>query len=82
MASGVGQLVELLKQIQELAGVGVDALKGAAGEGGAPGGPPEGSPEEERGESPAQARSEPDAPSEKMAAGREGGGGGKPPWAR
>lgn len=37
------QLVELLKQIQELAGVAIDALEGAGGgepEGGAP--PPEG----------------------------------------
>lgn len=52
------QLIELLKQIQELAGVGIDALKGAAGggdggappaEGGAPapeeGGPPPGAEE-------------------------------------
>jgi hypothetical protein len=36
------QLVELLKQIQELAGVAIDALEGAAGGGGgeAPAGPP------------------------------------------
>jgi hypothetical protein len=32
------QLIELLKQIQELAGVGIDALKGATG--GGEGGPP------------------------------------------
>jgi hypothetical protein len=30
------QLVELLRQIQELAGVAIDALEGAGGEGGAP----------------------------------------------
>lgn len=41
------QLIELLKQIQELAGVGIDALEGAtAGEGAPPedggGAPPEG----------------------------------------
>ncbi len=29
------QLIELLSQIQELAGVAIDALKGAGGEGGA-----------------------------------------------
>ena len=36
------QLIELLKQIQELAGVAIDALEGAAGGGGgeAPAGPP------------------------------------------
>lgn len=44
------QLIELLKQIQELAGVAIEALQGAAGggegggEGGAP--PPEGAPAE------------------------------------
>lgn len=40
------ELIELLQQIQDLAGVAIDALKGA-GEGGAPpaeGGPPEGGP--------------------------------------
>lgn len=42
------QLIELLKQIQELAGVAIDALEGAAGGGdkkapeGAPSGPPPG----------------------------------------
>jgi hypothetical protein len=44
------QLIELLKQIQELAGAGIDALQQAAGGGGeggeggqpAPEGPPEG----------------------------------------
>ena len=51
------QLIELLQQIQELAGVGIDALTEAtAGAGGggegegapvAPGGPPEGAPPEE-----------------------------------
>ena len=64
------KLIELLQQIQELAGVGVDALKGASHGGGAPhggppqghGGPPEGSPAEERGESPAEAKSEGDRP--------------------
>ena len=50
------QLIELLQQIQELAGVGIDALNEAtAGAGGggegegvpvAPGGPPEGAPPE------------------------------------
>ena len=42
------EMIELLKQIQELAGVGIDALTdavgGAEGEGG-PAGPPEGGPE-------------------------------------
>lgn len=48
------QLIELLKQIQELAGVAIEALQGAAeggGEGGegepAPEGPPQGGPEGE-----------------------------------
>ena len=36
------QLVELLEQIQELAGVAIDALKGAAGEEGGEGAAPEG----------------------------------------
>lgn len=38
------QLVELLRQIQELAGVGIEALEGAAAgaESGAEGAPPEG----------------------------------------
>lgn len=40
------QLIELLKQIQDLAGVGIDALKDASG-----GGNPEGSPQD--GEAPA-----------------------------
>jgi hypothetical protein len=35
------QLIELLQQIQDLAGAGIDALKGAT-EGGGEGGPPEG----------------------------------------
>lgn len=42
------QLIELLKQIQELAGVAIDALEGASESGGKPGGegpPPEGGPE-------------------------------------
>jgi len=34
------QLIELLRQIQELAGVAIEALEGATSEGGAP--PPEG----------------------------------------
>lgn len=52
------QLIELLKQIQDLAGAGIDALKGATeggdqqdqgappaeGEGAAPGGPEKGAP--------------------------------------
>ena len=53
------QLIELLKQIQELAGVAIDALEGAGGggegpaekkpeggEGAAEGAPPEGAPQE------------------------------------
>lgn len=45
--TGVEQLIELLSQIQELAGVGVDALNQAAGGGKAPeGAPPEGAPAE------------------------------------
>ena len=39
------QLIELLKQIQELAGVGIDALKDASGGGERPEGAPEGAPE-------------------------------------
>ena len=43
------ELIELLKQIQDLAGAGIDALEsvtsgGGAPEGGGPGGPPEGGP--------------------------------------
>jgi len=39
------QLIELLQQIQELAGVGLEALQQAAPKGGpAPEGPPEGEP--------------------------------------
>lgn len=62
------KLIELLQQIQELAGVAVDALKGAGGEhkpgeGGPPGKTgPEGSPAEERSEPPAEAKSEGDMP--------------------
>jgi hypothetical protein len=44
------QLIELLQQIQDLAGVAIDALQGG-GEGGPPeGGPPEGGPPPEGGE--------------------------------
>ena len=39
------QLIELLKQIQDLAGVGIDALKDASGGGERPEGAPEGAPE-------------------------------------
>ena len=39
------QLIELLKQIQDLAGVGIDALKDASGGGERPEGAPEGGPE-------------------------------------
>ena len=39
------QLIELLKQIQEVAGVGIDALKDASGGGERPEGAPEGAPE-------------------------------------
>lgn len=38
------QLIELLKQIQDLAGVGIDALKDASGGGERPEGAPEGAP--------------------------------------
>ena len=46
------QLIELLQQIQDLAGAGIEALQGAmgGGEGGPPpeaGAPPEGAPREE-----------------------------------
>jgi len=45
------QLIELLQQIQDLAGAGIDALKGATqgaaeGAGGGEGAPPEGAPPE------------------------------------
>jgi hypothetical protein len=48
------KLIELLQQIQELAGTAVDALQGAAGghEGGAPHGAPHGGPPEGGGEKP------------------------------
>ena len=49
------QLIELLKQIQDLAGVGIDALKDASGGGERPEGAPEGAPEdgpEDGGEAP------------------------------
>lgn len=42
------QLVELLKQIQELAGVAIDALEGAAGEGEKPPGEGGGKPPSEQ----------------------------------
>lgn len=57
------QLVELLKQIQELAGVAVDALEGAAGE----------KKDKPEGDKPMEGGDKP--PSEKMAEGR----GGPPP---
>jgi hypothetical protein len=47
------KLIELLQQIQELAGVAVDALKGAAGGEGAA---PEGSPHEQHSEPPQEAK--------------------------
>ena len=40
------QLIELLMQIQELAGVGIDALQEALGAAGGEGAPPEGAPPE------------------------------------
>lgn len=58
------KLIELLQQIQDLAGVAIDALKGAAGEGGKEkppeggppeGGAPEGAPEPRGGGAPAAA---------------------------
>jgi hypothetical protein len=74
------QLIELLKQIQELAGVGIDALSGAK-HGGKPeheggGKPPEGSPEEEKSEPPAEAKAEGDRP------GYDGDAEKKPPFGR
>ncbi len=76
------QLIELLKQIQELAGVGVDALKEAGGKGDGEKPPAEGRPGEP-GEPASEARAEGEVPpSAKMAQGREGGGppqGGMPP---
>ena len=50
------QLIELLQQIQDLAGAGIDALKGAAGGGEAPpegGAPAEGGAPPEQGAPPA-----------------------------
>lgn len=52
------QLIELLGQIQDLAGVAIDALKGAGEDQGKQG--PEGSPAEERSEPPAEAKAEGD----------------------
>ena len=77
------KLIELLQQIQELAGVAVDALKGASGEHGKPEGgpphegggkPPEGGPPHEGG-APA-----PGAPDTKPDGDESGGG--KPPFMR
>jgi hypothetical protein len=39
------QLIELLQQIQDLAGVGIEALQGASADAGGEGAPPEGGPE-------------------------------------
>lgn len=50
------QLVELLKQIQDLAGVAIDALSGGGGEKQGP----EGSPQEERSEPAPEAKAEGD----------------------
>ena len=56
------QLVELLKQIQELAGAAIDALEGAAGGGG--GAPAEG------GGAPAEGGGAPAGPAEEMPPGK------------
>jgi len=50
------QLIELLQQIQDLAGVAIDALKGAGGDAKAEGGgaPAEGAPPAPEGEPPAR----------------------------
>ncbi len=54
------QLIELLQQIQELAGVAIDALKGAGEEGG--GAPAEGGAPPEGGGAPAEKRPDEGAP--------------------
>ena len=57
------QLIELLRQIQELAGVGIEALSGA-GEGAAPEGgaaPGEGAPPPEAGAAPGEGAPPPEA---------------------
>lgn len=82
------KLIELLQQIQELAGVGVDALKGAGGGGEhKPGGPPEhgGGPPREgaepHGGPPESAQGEGKEPmAEKRDEGEQGGG--RPPFGR
>jgi len=58
------QLVELLKQIQELAGVAIDALEGAAGGGGGETPPAEG------GGAPAEGGGAPAGPAEEMPPGK------------
>jgi hypothetical protein len=58
------QLVELLKQIQELAGVAIDALEGAAGGGGGEKPPAEG------GGAPAEGGGAPAGPAEEMPPGK------------
>ena len=55
------QLIELLTQIQELAGVGIEALEEALGAGGGGDAPPEGPPPGEAGLPPEEAGSPPEA---------------------
>jgi len=62
------KLIELLQQIQDLSGVAIDALKGAAG-GEKPEGKPEGGPPHEGGKPPMEGKPEGGPPE----------GGGKPP---
>lgn len=52
------QLIELLRQIEELAGVAIEALQGAGGEGAAPAGGGEGAMPAEGGGAPAGAPAE------------------------
>jgi hypothetical protein len=58
------QLIELLKQIQELAGAAIDALEGAAGGGGGEKPPAEG------GGAPAEGGGAPAGPAEEMPPGK------------
>ena len=80
------QLEELFKQMQELAGVGLDMIQGAKGAAG--GGPAEGGAPPEKGGGPAEGGAPPEkgggAPPEKGggAPPEKGGDGGKPPFGR
>ena len=90
------QLIEMLKQIQEISGVAIDALEQAGGKGGEkePGGAPDQG--DAGGREPSGAPDKGDMPMHQGGGGQPpqrgggqppqreggGGGGGKPPWAK